>query len=163
MIRLAALLHDLGKIGIPDAVLHKPGPLTAEEWAIMRGHPEIGQQILAQVGGVFALLSRIVVAHHERWDGKGYPHGLAKEAIPIGARILSVVDSYDAMLSDRPYRKPLSAAQARAELRRCSGSQFDPIVVAAFLQVLDEGEVLPGERSSASEGKAVREDQESVT
>jgi diguanylate cyclase (GGDEF)-like protein len=118
LIRLAALLHDLGKIGIPDAVLHKPGPLTAEEWAIMRGHPE------------------------------------------IGARILSVVDSYDAMLSDRPYRKPLSAAQARAELRRCSGSQFDPIVVAAFLQVLDEREVLPGERSSASEGKAVREDQE---
>ncbi|MFL5587260.1 MAG: diguanylate cyclase domain-containing protein [Ktedonobacteraceae bacterium] len=149
LIRLAALLHDLGKIGIPDAILHKPGPLTEEEWAIMRGHPEIGQQILVQAGGVFELLSRIVVAHHERWDGRGYPHGLAKEAIPISARILCVVDSYDAMISDRPYRKPRSAAEARAQLQHCSGSQFDPMVVEAFLQVLDEREALLGEKASA--------------
>ncbi|TMB88092.1 MAG: diguanylate cyclase, partial [Chloroflexi bacterium] len=79
LIRLAALLHDLGKIGIPDVILHKPGPLSTEEWAIMHHHPEIGQQVLAQVGGVFELLSHIVVAHHERWDGMDYPHGLAKE------------------------------------------------------------------------------------
>ena len=160
---LAALLHDLGKIGIPDAILHKPGPLSEEEWAIMRGHREIGRQVLVQAGGVFELLSRIVAAHHERWDGKGYPNGLAKEGIPISVRILCVVDSYDAMLSERPYRKPLTVAQARAELQSCSGSQFDPTVVEAFLQVLDEQEALRGERSSAIEGETAREDQEPAT
>ena len=163
LIRLAALLHDLGKIGIPDVILHKPGPLSTEEWAIMHHHPEIGQQVLAQVGGVFELLSHIVVAHHERWDGMGYPHRLAKEAIPISARILCVVDSYDAKISDRPYRKPRSAAEARAELQRCSGSQFDPLVVEAFLQVLDEQEALQGERPSAIDGKTLRRDQDPAT
>ena len=129
----------------------------------MHHHPEIGQQVLAQVGGVFELLSHIVVAHHERWDGMGYPHGLAKEAIPISARILCVVDSYDAMISDRPYRKPHSAAEARAELQRCSGSQFDPLVVEAFLQVLDEQEALQGERPSAIDGETLRRDQDPAT
>jgi len=136
LIRLAALLHDIGKIGIPTAILNKSGPLTEEEWAVMSRHPEIGHQVLVQTGGIFVLLSRIVVAHHERWDGDGYPYGLAKEAIPLGARILSVVDSYDAMLSERPYREAMSDAEARAELVRCRGSQFDPQVVEAFLQVL---------------------------
>ena len=119
--------------------------------------PEIGQQVLAQVGGVFELLSHIVVAHHERWDGMGYPHRLAKEAIPISARILCVVDSYDAMISDRPYRKPQSAAEARAELQRCSGSQFDPLVVEAFLQVLDEQEEVLS--ASPLDENAAREEQ----
>ena len=104
----------------------------------MRKHPEIGRQILEELGGVFHQLAEIVVAHHERWDGKGYPYGLAEEAIPLNARILTVVDSYDAMTSHRPYREPMPVSQARMELQRCSGSQFDPSVVAAFLHVLDE-------------------------
>lgn len=137
LVRLAALFHDIGKIGIPDAILHKPGSLTEEEWIVMRRHPVLGQHILEEVGGIFELLSHIVVAHHERWDGHGYPHGLAQNAIPLGARILTVVDSYDAMTSQRPYRQPLSVAQARAELQRCAGSQYDPQVVEVFLRVLD--------------------------
>ncbi len=138
LIRLAALLHDIGKIGIPDAILHKPGPLTSDEWAIMRSHPDIGRTILEQTGGILRLLSNIVVAHHERWDGTGYPAQLHGENIPLGARILSVVDSYDAMTSQRAYRKPRPVDDAKAELQRCAGSQFDPQVVNAFLAVLDE-------------------------
>ena len=107
----------------------------------MRRHPEIGHQILAQVGGVFQHLAEIVVAHHERWDGKGYPHGIAGEVIPMSARILTVVDSYDAMTSRRVYQEPLTIAQARAELLRCSGTQYDPAVVEALLRVLDANEV----------------------
>ena len=94
LMRLAAQLHDIGKIGIPDTILHKPGPLTEEEWAVMSRHPEIGRQVLVQAGGVFVLLSRIVGAHQERWDGEGYPYGLAREAIPLGSRILAVVDAF---------------------------------------------------------------------
>jgi len=138
LVRLGALLHDIGKISIPNEILHKPGPLTEEEWGVMHRHPDMGRQILAQAGGRFELLSHIVVAHHERWDGTGYPYGLAKEGIPLGARILSVVDSFDAMTSQRPYRQPLPLEQARAELQKCAGSQFDPQVVHAFLQALDE-------------------------
>lgn len=138
LIRLGALLHDIGKIGIPETILHKPGPLTDDEWEIMRRHPDIGRQILEQTGGIFHFLSHVVVAHHERWDGLGYPHGLAREAIPMSARILAVVDSYDAMTSDRPYRKALSADEARAELERCAGRQYDPMVVEVFLRVLEE-------------------------
>lgn len=140
LVRLAALVHDIGKIGIPDAILQKPGPLTEEEWMVMRRHPVFGQYILKQVGGVFELLSHIVVAHHERWDGHGYPHGLSQHAIPLGARIITVVDSYDAMISQRPYREPLTSEQARVELHRCAGSQYDPEVVEAFLAVLDAEE-----------------------
>jgi diguanylate cyclase (GGDEF)-like protein len=140
LVRLAALFHDIGKIGIPDAILHKPGPLTEEEWTVMRRHPVLGQHILEQVGGLFELLSHIVVAHHEHWDGRGYPHRLAQDAIPLGARILTVVDSYDAMTSERPYRQPLSDAHARAELQRGAGSQYDPHVVEVFLSVLDDFE-----------------------
>ncbi len=136
--RLAALLHDIGKIGISDAILHKPAPLTQDEWSVMRNHPEIGRQILIQVGGVFQHLAPIVVAHHERWDGSGYPHQLAGEDIPLVARIITVVDSFDAMTSNRPYRQSLPTTEARAELLRCTGSQFDPRVVTTFLQVLDD-------------------------
>ena len=137
LVCLGALLHDIGKIGIPDAILHKPGPLTAEEWTVMRRHPEIGREILMQAGGIFAALARIVVAHHERWDGRGYPTGMKGEDIPLAARILTVIDSYDAMISPRVYKQPISPAAARAELRRCAGSQYDPQVVQAFLRVLD--------------------------
>jgi HD-GYP domain-containing protein (c-di-GMP phosphodiesterase class II) len=139
LLRLAALLHDIGKIGIPDVILLKPGPLTHEEWDLMHRHPDIGRQVLEQAGGIFHPLASIVGTHHERWDGRGYPNGVARDQIPLGARILAVVDSYDAMTSPRVYqRNLLSAAQARAELQRCAGSQFDPRVVEAFLHVLAE-------------------------
>ncbi len=137
LVRLGALLHDIGKIGIPDAILHKPGPLTSDEWAVMRRHPEIGREILMQAGGIFSALASIVVAHHERWDGGGYPSGIKGDAIPFAARILTVIDSYDAMISPRVYKQPMSIAAARAELQRCAGSQYDPHVVQAFLAVLD--------------------------
>ncbi len=140
LVRLAALLHDIGKVGIPHEILHKPGPLSEDEWSVMRRHPKIGRQILGQAGGKFELLSHIVVAHHERWDGKGYPYGLSGEAIPLGARILTVADSFDAMTSDRPYRKALTVAEARKELQHCAGSQYDPRVVGAFLHMLNAQE-----------------------
>ena len=142
LVRLGALLHDIGKIGIPDAILHKPGPLSEEEWVVMRLHPEIGQKILSQAGGVFSSLASIVVAHHERWDGRGYPAGLKHEAIPLAARILTVIDSYDAMTSHRVYRGSMSPLLAREELQRCAGSQYDPAVVAAFLHVLDTHDIM---------------------
>jgi diguanylate cyclase (GGDEF)-like protein/putative nucleotidyltransferase with HDIG domain len=136
LVRLAALLHDVGKVSVPHEILHKRGPLTDDEWSVIRRHPKTGRQILAQAGGKFELLSRIVVAHHERWDGKGYPYGLSGETIPLGARILAVADSFDAMTSDRPYRKALPVVDAIEELQRCTGDQYDPRVVAAFLHVL---------------------------
>lgn len=144
---LAALLHDLGKLVLPRAILLKPGPLSAEEWTIVHRHPELGAQILSLAGVRWAELGRIVAAHHERWDGGGYPRRLAGEAIPLEARILSVVDAYDAMTSPRVYRQPLSHEEARAELERCAGRQFDPVVVAAFLQVLDGREQVPARAS----------------
>ena len=118
-----------------------------DEWGVMRRHPQIGQQILTQARGQLGLVSHIVVAHHERWDGQGYPYGLAQQEIPLGARLLSVIDTYDAMTSARPYREALSAAEAREELQRCAGSQFDPQVVAVFLQTLQaqesQGSIVP--------------------
>ena len=135
LVRLGALLHDIGKIGVPDAILHKPGPLTQEEWEIMRKHPMLGARILGEVDGYFQVLAQIVISHHERWDGRGYPRGLVGEEIPLTARILSVVDAYDAMTSRRPYKEPMSIAAAEAELHRCAGTQFDPAVVEAFLRV----------------------------
>ncbi|HEV2582952.1 MAG TPA: diguanylate cyclase, partial [Ktedonobacteraceae bacterium] len=142
MLRLSAVLHDIGKIGIPDAILHKPGKLTDDEWLIMRTHPDIGYHILQEVGGVFQQLANVVVAHHERWDGRGYPRHLAGEDIPLHSRILTVVDSFDAMTSRRVYREPMTVKQARAELLRCSGTQFDPNIVEAFLSALDNAEGL---------------------
>lgn len=136
-VKLAALLHDIGKVGIPDAILYKPGPLTEDEWKIMRSHPLIGSHILEQAGGDFKVLAEVVNAHHERWDGKGYPRGLTGEAIPVGARLLAVVDAFDAMTSRRPYYEPVSVAEAKAELQRNSSSQFDPVIVDAFLRALD--------------------------
>lgn len=162
LLQLAALLHDIGKIGIPDTILHKPGPLTEEEWTVMRRHPEIGRQILTEVGGVFQHLAEIVVAHHERWDGNGYPRGIVGEDIPMSARILTVVDSYDAMTSRRVYREPLSTEQAKTELLRCSGTQYDPLVVEAFLQVLDSSDValVETEIQQKMPTEAARADQE---
>jgi len=135
-LRLAAELHDVGKLAIPDAVLQKPGPLNEEEWAFVRQHTLIGQRILA---GAPALRSigDIVRSTHERWDGTGYVDGLAKTDIPLAARIIAVCDAYAAMTSDRPYRKTLTPARALDELQRCAGSQFDPDVVHAFCEIND--------------------------
>lgn len=135
-----ALLHDLGKIGIPDAVLLKPGPLNADEQALMRLHPEKGYAILKGVP-YMREAAEIVLAHEERFDGSGYPRGLAGTAIPFGARLFAVIDTLDAMASDRPYRRGLPFDAAKAEITRLAGAQFDPAAVDAFLaeeQVLRE-------------------------
>jgi response regulator RpfG family c-di-GMP phosphodiesterase len=133
-----ALLHDVGKIGIPDAILRKPGKLTSEEWQEMRKHPEIGARMLQ---GIVFLENAIpiVLCHQERYDGEGYPQRLKGDAIPIGARIFAVVDTLDAMTSDRPYRRALPYERARREVQRFSGTQFDPAVVEVFLSIA-EGE-----------------------
>ncbi|MEM7675529.1 MAG: HD domain-containing phosphohydrolase, partial [Myxococcota bacterium] len=133
-----ALLHDIGKIGVPDDVLLKPGKLTDEEWIEMRKHPDIGARILS---GIEFLVepAKIVLAHQERFDGKGYPAGLKGAEIPIGARIFAVADALDAIVSDRPYRRGQSYEHAREEIARCAGTQFDPQVVEAFLKIsIDE-------------------------
>jgi putative nucleotidyltransferase with HDIG domain len=127
-----ALLHDIGKIGISDAILLKPGPLDDHERAVMRTHPEIGHAILKDVP-FMREAAQIVLCHEERFDGKGYPRGLAGDAIPFGARLFAVIDALDAITSDRPYRTGLPFDRAKAEIRRSSGEQFDPEAVEAFL------------------------------
>jgi diguanylate cyclase (GGDEF)-like protein len=133
----AASLHDVGKAAIPDSILNKPGPLNDEEWEFMRRHTLIGERILSAAPAL-SEASRLVRASHERWDGAGYPDGLAGEKIPMGARIISVCDAFDAMTSPRSYRDTIGAAAALAELRRCAGTQFEPAVVNAFGRALLE-------------------------
>jgi cyclic di-GMP phosphodiesterase len=128
------LLHDIGKIGIPDGILLKPGPLTPEEWKTMRRHPEIGKRLIENVPFLRGAIP-IIYSHHEKWDGSGYPHALKGEEIPVGARIFSVVDAFDAMTFDRPYSKAVPFETAYTEIKRCSGTHFDPTVVEAFLRV----------------------------
>jgi response regulator RpfG family c-di-GMP phosphodiesterase len=132
-----ALLHDVGKIGVPDSILLKPARLTAEEWVEMRKHPQIGYDILKNIK-FLSPAAEIVLCHQERWDGKGYPNMLAGADIPMGARIFAVADTMDAMTSNRPYRKAMSFQVALNEIERCSGSQFDPEVVEAFLTIPPE-------------------------
>jgi len=136
------LLHDIGKIFTPKEILYKPGPLTEEEWEIMRRHPVDGAEILDRIVGLKEM-ARNVRHHHERWDGKGYPGGLKGEQIPIGARIAAVVDAFDAMISDRPYRKAMPIEQAIEELQRCRATQFDPVVVDAVLALYREDKLKP--------------------
>jgi HD-GYP domain-containing protein (c-di-GMP phosphodiesterase class II) len=136
-----ALLHDIGKIGIPNEILVKPAPLDEKEWAVMRRHPEIGERILREVPG-FESVATAVRHEHERWDGGGYPDGLKGEEIPMASRIVLACDSYHAMISKRPYRAPLTDAQAREQLRVCSGSQFDPKVVGSLLAALEQRDVV---------------------
>jgi hypothetical protein len=131
-LEVGALLHDIGKVGVSDAILRKNGPLTDDEWAEMKKHPEIGYQLTSGIPFLHAA-SPVVRHHHERWDGKGYPDGLAGEAIPLVARIFSVADSFDAMISDRPYRRGMPYEGAVRELQRVAGIQFDPQVIDAFL------------------------------
>jgi putative nucleotidyltransferase with HDIG domain len=131
-INRGAMLHDIGKIGVPDAILGKPGPLTDAEWKIMREHPAIGYQIVHAIPFLKAEAD-VVYSHHERYDGKGYPRGLKGEKICLGARIFAVADAFEAMRTDRPYRKALSLERAIREITDGSGTQFDPEVVAAFV------------------------------
>ena len=128
----AAQLHDIGKLAVPDAVLLKDGPLTDLEAAILRAHPEMGEQLVTSIP-VLANLAPLIRAAHERWDGNGYPDGLARDEIPAPSRIVHVCDAYHAMVSPRPYREPLTAGEAVAELERHAGTQFCPTSVAAFV------------------------------
>ena len=129
-----ALLHDIGKIGVPDAILLKPGPLVASEWEEIRRHPQTGYTILQSIP-FLQRAAEIVLSHQERWDGNGYPRRLSGEDIPLGARIFAIADTLDAMTSDRPYRKGGPLEKARAEIRRCAGTQFDPRCAEAFLSL----------------------------
>ena len=131
-LKLLAALHDLGKIAIADSIILKPGKLNDEEWKLIKKHPEIGYNI-SQSSLQLAPISNAILSHHENWDGSGYPHGLRKSGIPLISRIISIVDAYDAMTSDRPYRKAMSKADAIKELKRCSGTQFDPDLVKFFI------------------------------
>jgi len=149
-IRHAAELHDIGKVGIPDAILSKPGPLDADEWTFMRRHTIIGERIVAGAPAL-AEVGRLVRSSHERWDGAGYPDELAGEEIPMGSRIITVCDAFDAMLSQRPYQSRRSASAALSELRSCSGSQFDPAVVTAFCTAMAD------DASPAGTGQLVSE------
>jgi HD-GYP domain-containing protein (c-di-GMP phosphodiesterase class II) len=134
-LRLGSILHDVGKIGVPDAILLKPASLTEEEWAVMRQHPAIGEQMLRPIEFLAPVLP-IIRNHHERWDGAGYPDGLVEKNIPLGARIVTVCDSFDAMVSDRPYRAGLPVSEAVEEILRCSGTQFDPMCATSLATVV---------------------------
>jgi HD-GYP domain-containing protein (c-di-GMP phosphodiesterase class II) len=132
------LLHDIGKIGIPDGILRKPGPLDPKELEQMRFHPVLGERVLEQIPYLSGLARDVVACHHERWDGNGYPAGLAGPAIPMAARIFALADSFDAMTNDRPYRRALPVTEAIDEIIRCSGSQFEPELAEAFLELVRE-------------------------
>jgi cyclic di-GMP phosphodiesterase len=142
------LLHDIGKIGIPDSIVLKPGPLTAEEYRRMREHVTQGEQIIAAIPYLSGLARDVVVAHHERYDGSGYPCGLQGEQIPLAARIFAVVDTFDAMTNDRPYRLALPMQAVLDEIRRRAGTQFDPAVVDAFMALMAEQNLLHAQRAA---------------
>src|SRR6185437_13631153 len=136
--RLTALLHDVGKVSIPNEIIRKPGPLTPEERKIIETHTVEGERMLKQVGGLLGDIGTLVRSCHERWDGGGYPDRLAGAEIPLVARIVCACDAFSAMTTDRSYRSALSHAEAIAEMRRCAGTQFDPEVVAALVAALDD-------------------------
>ena len=136
-IRKGALLHDIGKIGIPDKILKKPGKLTPSEWQIIKQHPIIGYRMIAGIK-FLKVPAQIVLHHHEHYNGNGYPAGLKGKKIPVGARIFAVADALEALISDRPYRKACTIYEAKEEIIRCSGSQFDPEIVEAFLSISPE-------------------------
>jgi putative two-component system response regulator len=149
-VRYGGILHDIGKIGVDEAILRKPGPLTDDETAQMRRHPEIGAGIISQMR--FAKdVAPIISGHHEYWDGSGYPHGLRGHEIPLGARIITIVDAYDAMTTDRPYRAALSMEETVRRLRAGRGSQFDPEMLDIFLDLLIAG-MLTTDRPNTNNG-----------
>ena len=133
------MLHDIGKMGIPDNILSKPGKLTEEEWVIMRKHPDYAYEMLAPIKFLRSALD-IPYCHHEMWDGSGYPRALKGELIPLSARIFSVVDVWDALRSDRPYRKGWPEAKVREHMKSLSGSHFDPEVIESFLELSEKME-----------------------
>ena len=136
LLELSAPMHDTGKIGVPDAVLGKPGPLNAQEWQVMQQHSQIGYDILSKSDApIFKLAAEIALYHHEKWDGSGYPHGLAGEAIPQSARIVAVADVFDALTMRRPYKEPWSIEEAFATIRKGAGHHFDPKCVECFLGI----------------------------
>ncbi len=138
-IELASALHDLGKIGIPDSILLKPGKLTEEEYDVMKTHTTIGANVLhGTSSAILRLAQKIAISHHERWDGRGYPNGTSGEHIPIGGRIVAVADTFDAIVSKRPYKESKLPDEALQEILKCSGHQFDPSVVAAFERVYNK-------------------------
>ena len=137
VLRLGALLHDIGKLAVPSSVLLKPGPLTEAEFGLMRRHPGAGARMLRSLGAPETILP-VVLHHHERWDGSGYPTGCKEKDIPLEARVLCVADSFDAMTSNRPYRAPWSPEDALEELERCAGSQFDRELVTTFAAAWEE-------------------------
>jgi putative nucleotidyltransferase with HDIG domain len=140
LVHTAALLHDIGKFIFPDSILFADRKLTDEEWEIVKLHPEQGARLVRRIEG-YGPVADIIIAHHERVDGKGYPHGIAGEEIPLGSRIISVADTYDVMTSRDSYRRPVSSEAAIVELRRVAGSQLDARVVEAFVEMIDSGRV----------------------
>jgi HD-GYP domain-containing protein (c-di-GMP phosphodiesterase class II) len=134
-IRITGLMHDIGKIAIDEKILNSSETLSQEEWREIKKHPEIGYRILSS-SSEFNEISRDVLQHHERWDGKGYPNGLKGEDISIQARIIAIADTYDAMMSDRAYRKAFSKKKVIAEIQRCAGTQFDPEIVESFIEMI---------------------------
>ena len=140
-VEFAALLHDVGKISVPDEIINKAGPLDDAEWEVMRRHTIEGERMLKRIGGVLAEVGVIVRASHEDFDGSGYPDGLAGEEIPVEARIVTCCDAFSAMTTTRSYRKAMSTEKAVAELRRCAGTQFDPEVVAVLVDLVESGRV----------------------
>ncbi len=164
LLQYVSILHDIGKIGISDQILQKPGRFTPAEWSIMKGHSEIGANILSKIKALREGASWVLY-HHERYDGAGYPEGLSGDDIPLEARILAVADSFDAMVSQRPYKRALTFEEGRSEIVRCSGTQFDPEIASIFLEFIEESELVhagfipedldesPGER--VQEGSSV--------
>ncbi len=139
-LEFGAILHDIGKIAVPDSILSKRGPLTGDEWTEMRKHPEVGRRMIAGIP-YLGPAAPIVLHHHERWDGKGYPMALAGESIPVAARLLAIVDTFDAMTTDRPYRPAIPASTAYETVLENAGSQFDPGIVEAFVRCWERGEI----------------------
>src|SRR5690606_18421528 len=154
-IRRGALLHDIGKMGVPDHVLLEPGPLTDEEWVLMKQHPDFAYELLLPIEFLRSALD-IPYSHHERWDGSGYPRGLKGEEIPLSARIFAVVDVYDALTSDRPYRPAWERSRALDYLKENSGVLFDPRVVDEFVCMIDDEQAVVERRELASERQPPR-------
>jgi HD-GYP domain-containing protein (c-di-GMP phosphodiesterase class II) len=157
-VELAAVVHDVGNNAIPNAIINKPGPLTDEEWRVMRTHTLRGEELLDKVGGAFGEVREIVRASHERWDGGGYPDGLSGPSIPLAARIISCCGAFRAMTTERPYRQPVSREAALRELVDHAGSQFDPHVVQTLIAVIRRSVLpaLPALRSADGDGRLDR-------